>query len=49
MLLELKLWIQIDSTTFLNDFWLYIYWALGDQSSSVQIVAIKVGIYIVVI
>lgn len=43
VLLELKLWIQIDSTNFLNDFWVYIYWALGDQSTSIQTVAIKVN------
>lgn len=42
VLLELRLWIEIDSTYFLNDFWVYIYWALGDQSTTVQTVAIKV-------
>jgi hypothetical protein len=42
VLLELKLWIQIDSIYFLNDFWKYIYWALGDRSTSIQIIALKV-------
>uniref|UniRef100_A0A2S2Q4J1 SCD domain-containing protein n=1 Tax=Sipha flava TaxID=143950 RepID=A0A2S2Q4J1_9HEMI len=43
VLLELKLWIQIDSIYFLNDFWKYIYWALGDRSTSIQIIALKLS------
>lgn len=45
VLLELKLWIQIDSIYFLNDFWMYIYWALGDRSFAIQIIALEVYTY----
>lgn len=44
MLLELKCWLQIDPIYFINEYWEYIYWALGDQSTSVQILALKVFI-----
>jgi len=44
VLLELMFWINIDFINFINDFWMYIYWALGDQSTSVQTIALKVGI-----
>lgn len=44
VLLELKYWIQIDPIYFINEFWVYIYQALGDQSTSVQILALKVFI-----
>lgn len=49
MLLELALWINIDFIYFINDFWMYIYWALGDQSTSVQTIALKVGTYIFIL
>lgn len=39
-------WINIDFTNFFNDFWMYIYWALGDQSTSVQTIALKVLIFL---
>ncbi|XP_050058674.1 uncharacterized protein LOC114121425 isoform X5 [Aphis gossypii] len=43
VLLELIIWINIDSINFINDFWMYIYWALGDQSTSVQNIALKIS------
>ncbi|KAF0764329.1 Uncharacterized protein FWK35_00018485 [Aphis craccivora] len=43
VLLELIIWIHIDSINFINDFWMYIYWALGDQSTSVQTIALKIS------
>ncbi|XP_060849678.1 uncharacterized protein LOC132928802 [Rhopalosiphum padi] len=43
VLLELTFWINIDSIYFINDFWMYIYWALVDQSISVQTIALKVS------
>lgn len=45
VLLELQLWIQIDPFYFLNDFWMYVYWALGDQSTSVQTIALQVPFF----
>lgn len=39
-------WINIDFINFINDFWMYIYWALGDQSTSVQTIALKVCIFL---
>jgi len=49
VLLELAFWINIDFIYFINDFWMYIYWALGDQSTSVQTIALKVGTYYILI
>lgn len=46
VLLELMVWINIDFINFINDFWMYIYWALGDHSTSVQTVALKVCIFL---
>lgn len=43
VLLELAFWINIDFINFINDFWMYIYWALGDQSASVQTTALKMA------
>eukprot|EP00102_Acyrthosiphon_pisum_P018644 XP_016655854.1 PREDICTED: uncharacterized protein LOC107882255 [Acyrthosiphon pisum] len=43
VLLELMFWINIDFINFINDFWMYIYWALGDQSTSVQTIALKMA------
>ncbi|XP_025207484.1 uncharacterized protein LOC112603211 [Melanaphis sacchari] len=43
VLLELTCWINIDSISFINEFWMYIYWALGDQSTSIQTIALKIS------
>lgn len=42
--MEFELWINIDSNYYLNGFWMQIYLALGDLSTNIQNLALKVNI-----